>query len=117
MNSKNTLSITEARKNIFKILDDVQKPDVYYTLTDKGRPKAVVLSVDYFESLLETIEVLQDFPDLAKDVKEAEAEFTRGEYITLEEILSKEGFVLADKANYKYEASSRHNKKSAKRTK
>lgn len=117
MDAKNTLSITEARKNIFKIVADVQKPETHYTLTENGRPKAVILSVEEYDSLVETIEVMQEFPDLQKDIKEAEAEFARGEYVTLEEILAKEGFVLADKGNDKYEVSSNRAKNGAKRNK
>lgn len=110
MDSKHTLSITEARKRIFEIINEVQKPDTHYTLTENGRPKAVILSVEEFESLWETIETHEDFPDLAKDIAEARAEYSRGEYVTLEELLKKEGYVLADKGKQKYEVS-RHNPK------
>ena len=50
MDPKRTLSITEARKRIFEIIDEVQKPDTHYTLTEKGRPKAEILSVEKFDS-------------------------------------------------------------------
>lgn len=101
MEPKRTIPITEARKRIFEIVQEVQKPDTYYTLTEKGRPKAVILSVEEFESLWETIETLQEIPDLGKDIEEVERDIQSGaykNYPTLEEILAKEGFVLADKA-------------------
>lgn len=41
---------------------------MYYTLTDKGRPKAVVMSAEEFESWAETLEVMRDFPNLDKDI-------------------------------------------------
>lgn len=100
MDSKRTLSITEARKRIFEIIEEVQKPDTYYTLTEKGRPKAVILSVEEFESLWETIATLEEIPDLGKSIEELERDIQSGEYKnypTLEEILAKEGFVVADK--------------------
>jgi len=50
MKNKKTLSISEARKNIFDIAEEVQKPGVFYTLTEKGLPKAVVLSAEQFDS-------------------------------------------------------------------
>ena len=106
MDTKRTLSITEARKRIFEIIDEVQKPDIYYTLTEKSKPKAVVLSVEEFESLWETIETLQDMPDLAKDIEEYNRDKLTGadkSYPTLEEVLEKEGFVVADKANKQYD--------------
>jgi len=97
MDTKTTLPISEARKKIFKIAEKVQKPSTYYTLTEKGIPKVVVMSAEEFESWRETLEVMRDFPNLEKDVKKAEKDFKKGNYSTLEKILAKEGFVLADK--------------------
>ena len=72
MSLANTLSITEARGNIFNIADEAQKRGVHFTLTEHGRPKAVLMSADEFESWQETLEVIAEFPDLKKDIKEAE---------------------------------------------
>jgi prevent-host-death family protein len=116
MSTKNILSITEARKNIFKLSDNVQKAGVYYTLVQHGRPKAVLMSADQFDSWQETMEVLREMPDLPREIKKAREEFKRGEYVTLEEVLAKEGYVLADKAKNKYVPSSSA-KKRAKRIK
>ena len=98
MDAKTTLPISEARKNIFKIAEEVQKPAVYYTLTEKGRPKAVVVSADEFESWQETLEVMHIFPKLEKDIEKAEREYKRGKSLTLEDVLSKEGFILSRKS-------------------
>lgn len=51
MKIKNTVPISEARKNIFSIAKEVQVSETYYTLTEKGRPKVVMLSAERFESL------------------------------------------------------------------
>ena len=115
MRTKNTISISEARKNIFDIAEDVQKPGVYYTFTDKGKPKAVLMSAEEFESWVETLEIMKDFPDLEKEIKEAEKEYKKGDFITLEELLVKEGFVLADKSKKKYAVHARNTKKGPKR--
>lgn len=120
MNTKTTISITEARKKIFDIAEEVQKPGVYYTFTEKGRPKAVLMSAEEFESWAETLEVRKDFPDLKKDIKETERAIKSGEYkkwTTLEEILAKEGFLIADKSVKKYGVSRKTKTKSRKRTK
>lgn len=97
MDAKTTLSISEARKKIFKIAEKVQRHSTYYTLTEKGKPKAVVLSAEEFESWQETLEVARLFPDLAKDIKKAEKDYKNKKYATLEDVLLKEGFVLAEK--------------------
>src|SRR3989344_6964090 len=97
MDTKTTLPISEARKKIFKIAEKVQKPATHYTLTEKGRPKVVLMSAEEFESWQETLEVMRDFPKLEKDIKRAEKEYKRGRYVTLENVLSKEGFVFSKK--------------------
>lgn len=117
MDTKTTLSISEARKRIFEIADAVQKPDTYYILTENGRPKAVVISAEEFESWQETLEVMRDFPDLDKDIDEVERDIKSGAYKTyptLEELFAKEGYVLADKANRAYDVSHRAQGKRAK---
>ncbi|MBW2990898.1 type II toxin-antitoxin system Phd/YefM family antitoxin [Candidatus Woesearchaeota archaeon] len=115
MNTKTTLPISEARKEIFKIADKVQKTSNYYTLTEKGKPKAVILSAKDFESWQETLEVIKDFPNLEKDIEKSEREYKKGDYLTLEEILAKQGFIISNKSKKNVSDSSR--KKSRKRFK
>jgi len=120
MNPKTTLPISEARKKIFQIAEEVQKPGVYYMLTENGKPKAVLMSAEEFESWAETLEVMQEFPDLKKDIEETDRAVKSGEYknwITLEDLLAKEGFVLADKSNKKYGVSNTHKAKRSKSVK
>ena len=93
---KEIISISDARKKIFQIANDVQKANNYYTLTEKGRAKAVILSFDDFESWVETMEVLRTCPDIMEDIKELKKDIKTGaykKYISLEEILKKEGFL------------------------
>jgi antitoxin YefM len=110
-----TLSISEARKKIFDIAEAVQKPGNHYTFTEKGKPKAVMMSAEEFESWRETLEVMSEFPDLKKDIKEAESDYKKGNYITLEDLLAKEGYIVADKNKTKYGVSTSYSAKSTKR--
>lgn len=98
MDSKTTLPISEARKKIFKIAEEVQTPSRHYTLTEKGKPKAVIMSAEEYDSWQETLEVVKAFPSLEKDIKKSEKEYKSGVYKTLEEILSQEGFVPESKS-------------------
>jgi prevent-host-death family protein len=91
MNSKTTISISEARKKIFNIAEAVQKPGVYYTLTEKGRPKAVMMSAEEFDSLMEDLELMSD-PGFAKRMAAVEKEFARGEYSSWSEVKKKLGW-------------------------
>lgn len=119
MDIKTTISITEARKRIFEIAEEVQKPNKVYVLTSGGKPKAVIMSAEEFESWQETLEVMQDFPDLKKDMEEVEKNIKSGawkNYPTLEEIMGEYGYVLADKSKNKYEVERQVRKKSKKRS-
>jgi len=117
MNTKTTIPISEARKKIFTIAKEIQKPGRYYTFTEKGRPKAVMMSAEEFESWQETLEIIEKFPQLEENIKEAEKDYKKGDYITLEELLKKEGYVPRDKGKEKHEVSARYTKGSSKRIK
>lgn len=63
---KRILPITSARKNIFALSDEVQKSGSYYTFTQRGIPRSVLLSAETFDNLLEKssseCSILQDRP-------------------------------------------------------
>ena len=118
MNTKTTLSISEARKNIFDIVEAVQKPGVHYTFTANGKPNAVLMSAEEYESWAETLEVLRDFPDLDKHVAEADHAVKTGAYktwFTLDELKKDWGFSVADKSKNKYGIHASRRAKSAKK--
>lgn len=77
------IPVTEARKNLLKLVDLVDEKYTRIDLTKKGKIKATLVSPDYLDSLEETIYSLEHSLD---DIKEAEAEIARGEYVTLEEL-------------------------------
>jgi len=119
MNPKTTISITEARKRIFDLADEVQRPGNHYTFTENGKPKVVFMSVDEFESWKETLEVSRIFPDLDKDIKATDRAVKSGAYKkwpTLANIMSDYGFAVADKSKKKYEVGSKVRKQSKKRS-
>lgn len=97
MNTNTTLSLTEARKGLFRIADEAAKTSRYYTLTEKGRAKVVLMSAIEFESWVETIDVMRDFPHLLEDVKKAEVDYRKGDVRTYEEFLKAEGLVLGNR--------------------
>ncbi|MBU1179735.1 type II toxin-antitoxin system Phd/YefM family antitoxin [Patescibacteria group bacterium] len=114
LNAKNTITLTEARKKIFEIAEKVQKPNNFYTLTERGKPKAVILSAEEFDSIIETMEIMSD-PKILKKIEQAEKEYERGEYVSLDELArdfsyKKEPAFVADKPKRKYKASKKKNK-------
>lgn len=119
MSIKNTISITEARKRFFDIAEEVQRPGAFYMLTENGRPKAVLMSAEEYESWAETLEVMKDFPDLKKDVAEAEEEYRIGTYkqwSTLTDLKKDWGFAVADKPKKLYGVHRRNKAKGKKKT-
>ena len=55
------------------------------TLTIESDKPVVVIPVDEYESLLETIEILSN-PELVKDIEKARKEFREGKTIGLEKL-------------------------------
>jgi len=114
--SKKTISITEGRKRLFKIADEVQAPDTYYSFTVGGKPQVVLMSQDEFDSIMDTIEILSD-PKILADIKKAEAELEAGEYTTWDEVKKELGFkrsealILREKPKKIYEVGKARGKK------
>ncbi len=90
------LSLTEGRKHIFRLAQEVQTPGTYYVFTEKGTPKSVLMSFAEFESLLETIEVMGAFPRLKEDVAQEDSDA----YMDLQVFMEQEMFVSDNKASY-----------------
>ncbi len=114
MDIKKVLPLTEARKNIFKIVEEMGKEGSCYGLTERGKIKAVLMPVEEFESWRETLEVMKDFPDLDKSIAEAKNDLKNKNFITLDQFLCSEGYILADKPKTEY-ASNISKSKSAKK--
>lgn len=102
MDVKTTLPISEARKRIFELARAVQRPGTHYTLTAKGRPKAVMISAEEFESLIETIEVYRQFPNLDRDFQQARRELKEGRTVPLDVLLEEAGMTTIKQAKRKY---------------
>ena len=119
INTKTTISISEARKRIFDIADEVQAPNKIYTLTADGRPKAVIMSAEEYESWTETMEVLRDCPDIFERIAESDRAVKTGnwsDFTTLEELEKEWGIAVAGKTNKKYGIQTSHSKRGKKAT-
>jgi prevent-host-death family protein len=72
-----TLPLTEARKGLPRIVDEVSSSHEHVVITKQGRPKAVVMSTDEFDGWLETIEILSD-PKAMRAIREGLADIKAG---------------------------------------
>ena len=80
MTLNKTLAVTKARANLFQITKQAQHKGVYFTLTKQGEPEAVVMSFKEFSAWQETLEVMDNFPDLDKDIQEFKEDCQTGAY-------------------------------------
>lgn len=83
-----TLTITEARNTLPTLVDRARRLMDEYVITVKGKPTAVIMSAEQYESWKETNEILAD-KVLMRSIRKGEEDFKRGKYITLEEFEKK----------------------------
>ena len=87
-----TIPLTELRPKLPKIMDRISKYFDRYVITRHGKPEAVMLSEEDYESLLETLDILSD-QKLMKDIKKAKEDFKKGKGIPWEKVKRKLGHV------------------------
>jgi len=80
-----TISITEARSKLPELVDDVADHLDEYVITKHGRARAVLLSADEHETLLETLEILSDSEVLSR-IQLSLEELARGETLSFEDV-------------------------------
>ena len=76
-----TAPLTEVRDRLSEIVDDVSA-GASWVITKHGRPVAVILSHEEYESLIETLNVLSD-PDTMAALVEAEEDLAAGQVTPL----------------------------------
>jgi len=75
----------DARDHLSEYVSDVQHTHNRVTITRYGQPAAVLISADELASLDETVDILST-PGALEEIRQAEAEIGRGEYVTAEEM-------------------------------
>ena len=77
------IPVTQARRDLLKLVDRVDEEYTRVDLTKRGKVKATLVSPDYLDSLEETIYTLEHS---MHDIRKAEEEIAEGKYVTLEEL-------------------------------
>lgn len=72
-NTMNTAPLTEVRDKLREVVDTVVETGGEFVITRHGKPVAVVLAHDEYESLMETLNILSDEDTMAA-IKAADAE-------------------------------------------
>ncbi|MCZ2860781.1 type II toxin-antitoxin system Phd/YefM family antitoxin [Blastococcus sp. VKM Ac-2987] len=73
-----TQSLAAVKAHFSQVIDDVAGTHERVTVTKNGSPVAVILALEDYESMMETLEVLSDRHAVA-DVREAEQQMAQGE--------------------------------------
>ncbi len=76
---------TEARSGLTELLDEIARVHEHVVITRKGRPSAVMMAQDEYDSLMETIEVLADREAMA-DLAASEKDVGAGRLFKLEDV-------------------------------
>lgn len=80
-----TVSLSEAKAQLARLLREVEELGERHVITRSGRPSGVLLSVDEYEGLLETLEILAD-QELAAAVRRGLADVEAGNLLTDDEV-------------------------------
>ena len=80
-----TVPFSDARARLSELLDEVHASRDHVVITRNGRPVALLMSLDEYESLELTIEVLSD-EELMEQLRESEEDVKAGRTYSLEEV-------------------------------
>ena len=73
----NTVSLKELRPELPKVIERIDGKLDRYVVTKRGKPVVVMLSVDDYETLLETLDILAD-PDTMTRLRKGQDEIRKG---------------------------------------
>lgn len=77
------IPVTQARRDLLKLVDEVNEDYSRVDITKKGKITATLVSPDYLDSMEETMYSLEHS---LKDIREAEKRFKKGDYVTLDDL-------------------------------
>ncbi len=80
-----TLPLAEVRAQLSRLVEEAERTHQRIEVTKNGRRAAVLLSVDDYDSLIETLEILGD-PEAMAEIRESERAGARGEVYSLDEV-------------------------------
>ena len=82
---ENTITLKELRPRLPEVINSIDGRLNRYIVTKRGRPVAAMMSIDDYEGLLETIEILSD-KQAVKRIKEAKKEIAAGKTVSLKKL-------------------------------
>jgi prevent-host-death family protein len=80
-----TVPLSEAKTHLARLLTEVEKLGEGVTITRSGRPAGVLLSIEEYEGLLETLDILAD-PKLMASVRRGLRDAEKGRVLRDDEV-------------------------------
>ena len=77
--------ITKAKNDLLELIRQVEKVDESVAVTKNGIPTAVILSMEKYAGLLETLEILSD-EDTAKSLRNSIRQARKGKWLRTDEV-------------------------------
>ncbi len=85
---KNILPVTTVKRNLMKLLNELQGGDSHVIITKDGKASGILMSTEEYEGMMETLEILSDKKAM-KSLKKAQKDFENGRVYTHEDVFSK----------------------------
>ena len=76
-----TMTLKELRPELPKVVERIDKKLDRYVITRHGKPVIVMIGIDDYEALMETLDILND-PVTMRDIRRGEAEIKKGKTIS-----------------------------------
>ena len=80
--------ITKAKNELLELIRQVEKEDSTIAVTKNGVPTAVILSMEKFEGLLETLDILSD-EEAMKSLKKSIRQAGKKQWVRYEEVFGR----------------------------
>lgn len=80
-----SVTLKALRPRLPQIIEEIDSKMDRFVITKRGKPVALMISMDDYESLLETLDILSN-THLAKRIKTAEEDVARGRIKALDKI-------------------------------
>ena len=77
--------LTKAKNKLLEIIREVEKEDTTIAVTKNGVPAAVILSMERFEGLLETLDIFSDAATM-RSLKKSLRQARKGQWVGYEEV-------------------------------
>ena len=83
--AQTTAPLTDVRRDLSEIIDEVDSTGAEFIVTKHGRPVAAIVPHDELDALIETLNILSDAETMAA-IAQSEREIEAGDLVDLDEV-------------------------------